>query len=81
MFLSIYLSKKNAEVIKFLGIFKKYVSDNKIFLFKKKKTMFRLIKKLLSFTQFSNLFYNADHFLYYLQMSLFSFHTSWFSGL
>ena len=30
MFFSICLGKKNAEVIKFLGILKKYVSENKI---------------------------------------------------
>ena len=32
-------AKKNAEVIKFLGILKKYVSENK-FLFKKEKQCF-----------------------------------------
>ena len=48
-------SKKNAEVIKFLGILKKYVSKNNIFV-QERKAMFHLIKKLfLSFTQFSNL--------------------------
>ena len=50
MFFSICLGKKNAEVIKFLGILKKYVSKNNIFV-QERKAMFHLIKKLfLSFT-------------------------------
>ena len=41
---------------------------------------FALKKKLfLSFTQFSNLFHNTDHLLYYPQMYVFSFHTFLFS--
>ena len=39
LFFSICLGKKYAEVIKFLGILKKYVSENK-FLFKKEKQCF-----------------------------------------
>ena len=54
LFFSICLGKKYAEVTKFLGIFKKYVSKNNIFV-QERKAMFHLIKKLfLSFTQFSN---------------------------
>ena len=41
---SIYLGKKNAEAIKFLGIFKKYVYKNKIYSCLKKKAIFHLIK-------------------------------------
>ena len=56
MFFSTYLGKKNAELIKFLGILKKYVSENKYIFVKERKAMFRLLKNLfLSFTQFSNL--------------------------
>ena len=56
MFFSICLAKKTAEVIKFLGIFKKYIAENKIFV-QERKAKFRLTKKLfLSFTQYSNLF-------------------------
>ena len=47
----------------------------KYILAQERKAMFPLMKKLLSFTQFSNLFHNADNLLYYPQMSLFSFHT------
>ena len=48
--------KKNGEIIKFLGILKKYVSENKYIFVQERKAMFCLIKKLfLSFTQFSNL--------------------------
>ena len=49
MFFRIWFSKKNAEVIKFLGILKKYVSENKyIFAQERKAIFFRLIKKLFS---------------------------------
>ena len=54
MFFSICLSKRNDELIKFLGILKKYISENKIIFVQERQAMFRLIKKLfLSFTQFS----------------------------
>ena len=60
MSFSIWLGKKkkkkrNAEAIKFLGIFKKYVSKNKICFFKKKKKKSNVSlnkKLLLSFTRF-----------------------------
>ena len=56
MFFSIRLGKKNAEVIKFLGIFKNMSLRIKYIFVQERKAMFRLIKKLfLSFTQFSNL--------------------------
>ena len=47
MFFSIYLGKKNAEVIKFLGILKKYVSDNKIYFCSRKKSNVSLNKKVI----------------------------------
>ena len=47
MFFSICLGKKNAEVIKFLGILKKYVSDNKIYFCPIKKSIFLLNKKII----------------------------------
>ena len=48
MFFSICLDKKNAEVIKFWGMLKKYVSKNKINLFfLRKKSIFLLNKKVI----------------------------------
>ena len=48
MFFSICLDKKNAEVIKFWGMLKKYVSKNKINLFfLRKKGIFLLNKKVI----------------------------------
>ena len=38
--------KKNGEIIKFLGILKKYVSENKYIFVQERKAMFCLIKKL-----------------------------------
>ena len=57
-----------AQAMKFLGIFKKYVSKNKIYFCLKKKAMFCLSH------DFQTRFNNADHLLYYPQMSVFSFH-------
>ena len=49
-FLVFASAKKKAEVIKFLGILKKYVSKDNIFV-QERKAMFHLVKKLfLSFT-------------------------------
>ena len=50
MFFSIYLGKKNAEAIEFLGLIKKYFSKNKKRFGLKKKEMFCLIKKLFCFS-------------------------------
>ena len=62
-------AKKNAEVIRFLGILKKYVSKNKIYFCSRKKSKILLNEKVIFvFTQFSNL-------MYYPQMSVFSFFT------
>ena len=62
-------AKKNAEVIRFLGILKKYVSKNKIYFCSRKKSKISLNEKVIFvFTQFSNL-------MYYPQMSVFSFFT------
>ena len=47
MVFSIYLSKRNAQVIKFLGIFKKYVSENKIYFCSRKKSNVLLDKKVI----------------------------------
>ena len=50
MFFSICLSKrkkKKAEVIKFLKILKKYVSENKIYFSSRKKSKFLLNKKII----------------------------------
>ena len=47
MFFSIYLGKKNAEVIKFLGILKKYVSENRIYFWSRKKSNGLLNKKVV----------------------------------
>ena len=47
MFFSICLGKKNAEVIKFLGILKKYVSKNKIYFCSRKKSNVSLNKKVI----------------------------------
>ena len=47
MFFSICLAKKNAEVIKFLGILKKYVSENKIYFCSRKKSNVSLNKKVI----------------------------------
>ena len=56
MFFTICLGKKNADVIKFLGILKNMSPRTKYIFVQERKAMFRLIKKLfLSLTQFSNL--------------------------
>ena len=47
MIFSICLGKKNAEVIKFLGILKKYVSENKIYFCSRKKINVLLNKKVI----------------------------------
>ena len=47
MFFSICLAKKNAEVIKFLGFLKKYVSENKIYFCSRKKSNVSLNKKVI----------------------------------
>ena len=47
MFLVSASAKKNAEVIKFLGILKKYVSENKIQFSSKKKSNVSLNKKVI----------------------------------
>ena len=50
MFFSIFLvkkKKKNAKANKFLGIWKKYVSKNKIYFYLKKKTNVLLNKKVI----------------------------------
>ena len=44
---SICLGKKNAEVIKFLGILKKHISENKICFCSKKKSNVSLNKKVI----------------------------------
>ena len=72
--------KKNAQVTKFLGILKKYLSQNKIYFCSRKKSNFSLNKKVVFVFVFHNAifitwFHNADHWLYYPQMSVFSFHT------
>ena len=51
MFFSIYLTKKNAEAIKFLGLLKKYVSKNKIYFCLKKKSHVSPNKKVIFFFQ------------------------------
>ena len=54
LFFSICLGKKNAEVIKFLGISKNMSPRIKYIFVQERKAMFCLIKKFfLSFTQFS----------------------------
>ena len=76
MFFSICFGKKDAEAIKFLGILKKYVSKNKIYFCLKTKSNVSLNKKVICLSDdFQTWFYNADNFLYYPQMSVFSFHT------
>ena len=47
LFFSICLGKKNAEVIKFLGILTKYVSKNKIYFCSRKKSNVSLHKKFI----------------------------------
>ena len=47
MFFSIYLCQKNVEVIKFLGILKKYVFNNKIYFSSRKKSNVSLNKKVI----------------------------------
>ena len=80
MFFSICLGKKNAEIIKFLGVFRKYFSQNKIYFCSRKKSNVLLNKKVVFVFVFHNAifitwFHNADHWLYYPQMSVLSFHT------
>ena len=61
MLFSICLGKKNAEVIEFLGILKKYASKNKnIFFAQERKVMFRLIKVIF-----------AHHNIFNVDLSLF----------
>ena len=75
MFFSTCLGKENAEVIKFLGILKKYVSKSNIFV-PERKAIFHLIKNYFCLSHnFQTWFHNADHLLYYPKMSAFSFHT------
>ena len=75
-FFSICLDRKNAEAIKFPGILKINVSKNKIYFCLKKKSNVSLNKKVICLSHnFQTWFYNADHLLYYPQMSVFSFHT------
>ena len=72
------VSAKNAEVMKFLGILKKYVSEKKIYFCSRKKSNFLLNKKV---TFVFHTIFNLDfieHIIYtlnYPQMSVFSFHT------
>ena len=47
MFFSICVNRKNAEVIKFFGILKKYVSENKIYFCSRKESNVLLIKKFI----------------------------------
>ena len=47
MFFSICLGKKNDEVIKFLGILKKYISENKIYFCSRKKSNVSLNEKVI----------------------------------
>ena len=47
MFFSIFLSKKKTEVIKFLGILKKYASENKIYFCSRKKSDVLINKKVI----------------------------------
>ena len=54
MFFSIKKKKKNAEVIKFLGILKKYVSENKIYFCSRKKSNVSLNKKVVFVFVFHN---------------------------
>ena len=56
-------SKKNAEVIKFLGILKKYVSNNKICFWSRKKSNISLNKNVIFYLShnFQTWFHNADH--------------------
>ena len=63
MFFSICLLKKNAEVIKFLGILKKYVSNNKICFGSRKKSNISLNKNVIFYLShnFQTWFHNADH--------------------
>ena len=76
MSFSICPGKKNIEVIKFLGIVTKCAAKNKIYFCLKKKSNVSLNKKVICLSHnFQTWFYNADHLLYYLQMSVFSFHT------
>ena len=55
MFFSICFSKKIAKVIKLLGIWKKYVSKNKIIFCSRNKSNVSPNKVILSFIQISNL--------------------------
>ena len=79
MFFGICLGKKNAEVIKFLGILKKYVSEKKILFCSEKKSNVSLNEKSCLYfclsLNFQTWFHKADHLLYYPHMSVFSFHT------
>ena len=76
MSFSICPGKKNIEVIKFLGIVTKCAAKNKIYFCLKKKSNVSLNKKVICLSHnFQTWFYNADHLLYYPQMSVFSFHT------
>ena len=81
MFFSICLGKKkNAEVIKFLGILKKVcLREWNIFLLKKEKQCFTQKSYFCLSSNFQTWFHNADHLLYYRQLPVFSFHTFLFS--
>ena len=63
MFFSICLVKKNAEVIKFLRILKKYLSNNKICFWSRKKSNVSLNKNVIFYLShnFQTWFHNADH--------------------
>ena len=69
--------KKNAKAIKFLGIFNKLPPKNKVYFCLKKKNKVSLNRKVifLILNNFQTCFHNADHILYYPQMSVFFFHT------
>ena len=47
LFFSICLGKNNADLIKFIGIFKKCISENKIYFCSRKKIHFSLNKKVI----------------------------------
>ena len=75
MFFSIFLGKKNAEIIKFLGISKEMSPRIKNIFAQERKPMFGLKIYFCLSHNFQNLFLNTDHLLYYPQMSVFSFQT------
>ena len=77
MFFSICISKKIAEVIKFLGISKKYVSENKIDFCSRKKSNVSLNKKIIFvFHKIFKLDFITLIIYCIIQRCVFSFHTS-----